>query len=159
MADKTEAPSQKRLEEARSEGNIVRSIELNAAASMIAAAVLVGGPGKDIALAFKDLVVTMIKELPKAQLTQNWLQQTGMQFASQVAAPFLILLVGLLVTGMVVTLAQTRFLWAHKKSFDVSRINPLNGFKRIFSSKGAVEVLKALLKILLIGYFSYSYLM
>ncbi len=158
MADKTEAPSARRLEEARSEGNVVRSIELNAAASMLAAAVLIGGPGKEMALAFKGLVISTIKQLPTAQLTPGWLQQTGIQFALQFGGPFLVVLVGLLATGMTVTLAQTRFLYTTKKSFDFSRVNPLNGFKRIFSSHGAVDLLKSLLKIVVIGYVSYNFL-
>jgi len=159
MADKTEAPSSHRLEEARSEGNIVRSVELNAAAIMLVSAFLIGGPGKDLALAFKDQILSTIKELPTAQLTMGWLQQTGIQFLSRIAGPFLILLGGLLVTGVTVTLAQTRFLWISKKRVDFSRVNPLNGFKRIFSSRGAVELLKSLLKIVTISWLSYNYLL
>ena len=159
MADKTEAPTPRHLEEARSEGQVVRSTELNAAASMLASALLIGGPGKDIALAFKDVVVSTIQELPKAQLSMAWIQQTGFQFAAQVAGPFLVLLVGLLATGVTVTMAQTRFLWiSKKKGFDFSRVNPLNGFKRIFSQRGAIELLKAFLKIVLIGWIAYGYL-
>ncbi len=159
MADKTEAPTPRRLEEAREEGNVVRSIELNAAAIMLVSALLVGGPGRDLALGFKDLVVDALAELPKAQLNQSWLQQAGMNYASRLAAPFLTFLVGLLAAGVVVTLAQTRFLWTGKNlGFKFNRLNPLNGFKRIFSGRGLVELLKSLLKIAVIGYVSYSYL-
>jgi flagellar biosynthetic protein FlhB len=160
MADKTEAPTQKRLEEARSEGNIVRSQELNAAAIMLVAALLVGGPGKDLALGFKDLVVSALAELPRAQLSQSWLQQAGLSYAARLAAPFLTILVGLLAAGVAVTLAQTRFLWSSKNlGFKFNRLNPLNGLKRIFSGRGLVELLKSLLKIGVIGWVSYSFLM
>jgi flagellar biosynthesis protein FlhB len=60
---------------------------------------------------------------------------------------------------MVVTLAQTNFLWASKKvGFDFKRLNPIDGFKRIFSSQGLIEFGRALLKLVVIGYVVYTYL-
>jgi len=65
----------------------------------------------------------------------------------------------LLLVGVSVTLAQTGLMWAQKKiGFDFKRVNPLQGFKRIFSAQGAVEMLKALLKLVLVGWVAYSFL-
>jgi flagellar biosynthetic protein FlhB len=70
-----------------------------------------------------------------------------------------LLLAVVLLTGMVVTLIQTKFLWSSKRSkFDFHKINPLEGFKRIFSGQGLVELGKALLKLGLIGWIAYSFL-
>ena len=64
-----------------------------------------------------------------------------------------------LLTGLIITLAQTKFLWSTKRSkFDFHKINPLEGFKRIFSGQGLVELLKALLKLGLIGWVAYAFL-
>jgi flagellar biosynthetic protein FlhB len=157
MADKSEAPTPRRLEEAREKGQIVRSVELNAAASMLIAALLLGGPGKDMALAFRELLISTIAELPQADITQRWLEVTGINYTVRIIPSFAILLVGLMFTGVAVTLIQTNFLWA-SKGFDFSRLNPLSGLKRIFSSHGLVEMLKSLLKLGLVGWVSYSYL-
>jgi flagellar biosynthetic protein FlhB len=157
MADKSESPTARRLEEAREKGQIVRSIELNAAASMLVAALLLGGPGKDMALAVRDLLLATIADLPKADLTQRWLQATGTTYFVRVLPSLGFLMAGLMLTGVAVTLAQTRFLWTNK-GFDFGRLNPLSGLKRIFSSHGLIEMLKSLLKLALVGWVSYSYL-
>jgi len=157
MADKSEAPTSKKLEDAREKGQIVRSIELNAAASMLVAALLLGGPGKDMSLAVKDLLIATILDLPKADLTLPWLQATGINYFIRIMPAFAFLLSGLLIAGVAVTLVQTRFLWANK-GFDFSRLNPISGFKRIFSSHGLIEMVKSLLKLALVGWVSFSFL-
>jgi flagellar biosynthesis protein FlhB len=70
---------------------------------------------------------------------------------------FAFLLSGLLIAGVAVTLIQTRFLWANK-GFDFSRLNPISGFKRIFSTHGLIEMVKSLLKLALVGWVSFSFL-
>jgi flagellar biosynthetic protein FlhB len=157
MADKTEAPTPRRLEEAREKGQIVRSIELNAAASMLAAALLLGGPGKDMVTGIRENLVALVAELPTVDLTQRWLEQTGINMVVRIAPSFGLMLVGLMATGVAITLVQTNFLWVNK-GFDFNRLNPLSGFKRIFSTHGLIEMLKSLLKLGLVGWVSYSYL-
>ncbi len=159
MADKTEAPTPRRLEDARSEGQVVRSIELNAAAIMLIAAFLLSSPVRQLGVAMSDLTRQMIIDLPKADLTIASLQKLGFTYASQLIAPYALILVALLVTGVVVTVAQTGFLWSSKKiGFDFKRINPLSGFKRIFSSHGLIELARALLKLSVIGWVAYSFI-
>ena len=159
MADKTEAPSQRRLEEAREEGQVVRSIELNSAVILLVGAFMLRGPGKQLYQAVQTIVSQMLVSLPNVELSQKWLEQTGYSAAMQLLPPLGIFLVGMLLVGVSVTMAQTRFLWATKKiGFDFKRVNPLNGFKRIFSSRGLVELAKALLKLLVIGWVAYSFL-
>jgi flagellar biosynthesis protein FlhB len=58
-----------------------------------------------------------------------------------------------------VTLGQTQFLWAGKKiGFDAKRLNPLEGFKRIFSKHGLIELLRSLLKLGLVSWVAYGFL-
>ncbi|MFN7036216.1 MAG: EscU/YscU/HrcU family type III secretion system export apparatus switch protein, partial [Bellilinea sp.] len=48
MSNKTEAPTPRRIEDARKEGQVARSQELNTAALLLAVAFLLRGPGKEI---------------------------------------------------------------------------------------------------------------
>ncbi len=41
---------------------------------------------------------------------------------------------------------------------DFNRINPIEGFKRLFSKRALMELLKSILKIILIGYVAYSFI-
>jgi flagellar biosynthesis protein FlhB len=56
-------------------------------------------------------------------------------------------------------MAQTGLLWASKRvGFHFDRLNPLKGLKRMFSSQGLVELIKALFKLLVVGWVAYSFL-
>ena len=159
MADKTEAPTPHRLEEARKEGQIVRSQEVNTAVIILASVFLLRGPGKQLGLAFKDLMSSSITNLPQTDLSVEWLRQTAFSFGGKILPPFAFLLAGLMLTGVVVTMGQTQFLWAGKKiGFDFKRLNPLEGFKRIFSLKGLIELLRALLKLGWVSWVAYGFL-
>jgi flagellar biosynthetic protein FlhB len=159
MADKTEAPTPHRLQEAREEGRIVRSQELNTAVIILASAFLLRGPGKQLGTAFAGLMSKTITELPQTELSIEWLRKTAFTFGGSILPSFAFLLVGLMLTGVVVTVGQTQFLWAGKRAgFDFKRVNPLEGFKRIFSTHGLIELLRSLLKLVWVSWVAYSFL-
>jgi flagellar biosynthetic protein FlhB len=159
MADKSEKPTSRRLEEAREDGQVIHSIELNAAAAMVVGTLLVMGPAKSLSQNLGVTLKQLIIDLPKADLSEPFIQKLGYSLAISVLPSFMIILFGLLATGVAVTVAQTGFLWTTKKiGFDFKRINPLSGLKRIFSVHGLIELLRAALKLAVIGWVAYGYL-
>ncbi len=159
MSDKTEAPTQRRLDEAREEGQVARSLELNTAAIMLVGALLLKGPGTALVNAIRVLIVTSINTLPTAVINEDSLRTRLFSIVSTIIPSFGLILIGLLLTGVSVTLAQTGFLWAGKKiGFDFKRLNPLTGLQRIFSGSGLIELGRAILKLVLVGWVVYSYL-
>jgi len=159
MADKTEAPTPQRLDEARKEGQVVRSQELNTAVVILMSAFLLRGPGADLGQAFKQILTTTLSELPTTDLSVEWLRGRAFLFGGAVLGPLGLLLIGILLTGVVITLGQTQFLWAGKKiGFDFKRVNPLEGFKRIFSKHGLIELLRSLLKLAWVSWAAYGFL-
>jgi flagellar biosynthetic protein FlhB len=160
MAEKSEAPSSHRLAEARSRGQVMKSVEINAAIALLVGAWLLQGPGRDLYKALSDIVVNTIHKMDVANITYLWLQQTVFQDFGSVIVPLGMILVGLMVISVTVTMVQIGFVWADKRRvFDFSRVNPASGLKRLFSTSGLFELLKSTLKISLIGYVAYSYLM
>ncbi len=159
MADKTEAPTSHRLQEAREEGQVVRSQELITAVVMLIGAYLLRGPGKQLGLNFKTLVTETIVELPTASVSVESLKGMFFRFGSKILPSLGLMMFGLMLAGIAVTLAQTQFLWAGKKiGFDFKRVNPLEGFKRIFSTHGLFELLRSLLKLSWVTWIAYSFL-
>lgn len=159
MADKTEAPTSQRLSDARTEGQVVNSHEINSAVVLLVSAYLLAGPGRQLAGAFKDLFTTTIAELPKAELSTLYLQQILINLIIKVLPPLGMILIGVLMTSAIVTLLQTQFLWSSKRiGFDFKRIDPISGFKRMFSTRGLIELLKALLKLVIVGWAVYNFL-
>lgn len=74
--------------------------------------------------------------------------------------PLLVLVVlffSIAISAIVIGAIQTRFLFSFKPlKFDLKRINPVEGFKRMFSLRSLFELLKSVLKMIIVGYVAYS---
>jgi flagellar biosynthetic protein FlhB len=157
MSERTEAPTPRKLQEAREEGRIARSIELNTAVIMLVSAFLLRGPGGSLVQSLQQFITQLLVELPSSDISEAWLKEMFYDVVVQVLPSMGLIVVGILVTGVVVTLVQTGFLYNTKKRFDFNRINPLKGFQRMFSFSGVVELLKALLKLTLVTFVAYNF--
>ena len=157
--DRTEEPTGKRITEARKRGQVAQSRELNTAILLLLGGVLLGGPGVSLLAKMTELLVGSIIDLPTSLPNLTWLRQMLFMDAITILPYLGLIVVGLLFTGVIVTLAQTGFLWASEKlGFDFDRINPINGFKRLLSLQGFVELLRSLLKLMVVGWVAYSFL-
>lgn len=159
MAEKTEQPTGKRISELRQEGNIVKSHEINAAIALLLSAWLFAGQGSKLIADLKTMITNAIKTLPQSTELNEWLwkliSNEGFRLLTDVGT----ILIVFMVTGVSITLIQTRFNWAKKKiGVNFSRLNPINGLKNIFSIQGVIEFFKAFLKVLVIGWVAYSFL-
>ncbi len=68
-----------------------------------------------------------------------------------------IIVLGTIGVGVLVGAMQTRFLVAFRAiKFDLNRINPVQGFKRLFSLRSLFELVKALIKVAVVGLVGYS---
>jgi len=157
--DRTEEPTGKRISEARNKGQVAQSRELNAAVVLLMGGILLGGPGASLLAKMTELLVRSLIDLPTSIPNLTWLRQMLFMNAITILPYLGLIVVGLLITGVAVTLAQTGFLWASEKlGFDFDRVNPINGFKRLLSLNGFVELLRALLKVALVGWVAYRFL-
>lgn len=150
--ERTERATPKRVEEARKRGELPRSGDLNTAAVVLATSGALYFLGTGMGGSLRALVSTALQidrdtaldgSLLAAQFGQRFLEAMlacapvlGLAAAAAIAAP--------LVLGgwNVSTEALTP---------DFGRLNPLNGFKRMFSARGAVELAKAFAKFLLVA--------
>lgn len=150
--EKTETPSRYRLEKAREEGQIPRSQELPSAAVLVVGATLLAVFG---ARAFDALSTGVRTGIGLAPAVAEGQMSLG-------AAAWLIVRPGLVIVfGMAGILAIVGFLasgvlggwtWSWKSALpDFSRVSPASGFKRIFSTDGAIELLKSVLKFVAVG--------
>ena len=150
--ERTEPPSQRRLDQARERGQVPRSRELGNFATMIggsATLVAIGGWG---AGHLADLLRVSLSVSP-AQLAdpQSMLGELGL--AARLTVQTLLPMFGVV---MVLVIAAAVALGGWNVSFepmipDFSRLNPLEGVKRLFGLQGLGELGKALLKVLVVG--------
>lgn len=150
--EKTEQPSQRRLEQAREEGQVARSRELSTFAVLMA-----GGSG--LWLMGSNLAGHMLKLLHDG-LTLN----ADVAFQSELLLPrlydlsletliaFLPLLLLLLATAALSPLLLNGWLFSMKPlQPNLGRLNPISGIARMFSSHGLIELGKAIGKALVVG--------
>jgi flagellar biosynthetic protein FlhB len=150
--ERTESPTEKRLEEARRQGQVPRSMELNAAAVMLIAGgglqVLGGHIGGQLhGIMRSGLALTREQALDESLALSTFSGE--MLHALLACAPIL----GLTVLA---ALAAPMALGGWNLSFavlapDFTRLNPIAGFGRMFSARSAVELAKAFAKFLVIA--------
>jgi flagellar biosynthetic protein FlhB len=159
MSERTEAPTPRRRQEAREQGQVARSQEINAAVGLLIGVWLLGGPGVQLAIQLQAITLNAIERLPRAQADGDWLRGELVGDLNLLLPSLLPIVFGLMLSGIVVTLIQTRMFWANKRiTPDLNRLNPLNGFKRLLSMQGLVEMLKALLKLVIVGLLAFNFL-
>ncbi len=150
--EKTEDPTQKRLDEALQRGDVVKSQEVNTW-FMIAGATLVlatfsGGMSKDVAVIMRGLLANAGQILVDGPALPHLFQKITMELVGALGVPFLVLIIAAFAGNMV----QHRMVW----SFDaitpsLSKISPLAGLKRLFSMVAVANLIKGLIKILAVG--------
>lgn len=150
--NKTEDPTERQLEKAREEGNVAVSTEISSVMILIAALLSIWGMGGFIYQKFNDLFETFFLNAHADILNQNnAIAYLGIAFRYGIEAmvPLLIVLV---TTALTVNLIQTKGVFSFKAiEPKPDNINPVNGVKNIFSMKGLADLVKGLVKLLIMG--------
>lgn len=150
--DKTEDPTQKRLDEALEKGDVVKSQEVNTW-FIIAGATLVlstfsGSIGGGILMPLRNLIANswMIRTdgAGLLQLTQT----LGYAVVAAIGVPFLMLALAAVAGNMI----QHQLVWSGEQlKPKFSKISPAAGFKRLFGKQAVANFLKGLFKLIALG--------
>ncbi len=155
--EKSEQPSQKKLKEGREKGQVAKSIEINSLVIFTSGLMLIflaqSHIGGNLALLSKKIFSSLdILEINRDSLKNYFFNSYG--FYVITLGP---LFAGLFIAAFVSNISQVGFKLSLKAlAPKKEKFNPLKGFKRIlFSSHSLTEVLKSLLKLFIIGLFTY----
>ncbi len=143
-AEKTQAPTARRREEARKQGNIWQPRELSPAAAVATAAlaVSVGGPALWQALG-EFLAVMLDGAVP---MPDDSLPVTALAMRLPVGLPVALAAMVAMVTAAA-QIAASRHVTLDSLAPKFSRLNPVSGLQRIFSMTGLAGALTAILKL------------
>ena len=163
--EKTEEPTSKKLQDARKEGQVAKSKEVTSAFEMLAAFFLFHIWVENIGVNFVGEMRELYSQIPAyTKLYEGHIQAATFRMLFIEALlrilltilPFL--LAGFLV-AFVANLLQVKWKVSSKPlKPKFNKLNPVSGFKRIFSKNSLVELLKSVLKLTLIGYVVFDYL-
>ena len=150
-AEQTEDPTERKLRNAREEGQVARSVELPAAAVTIGAILTLFFIGGYWIKQMAEIFASGFK-FDRKTLDNPDLMVTA--FAHQIGEAFLLIVPVLLVTAVLAILssgATGGYLFSLKSTLPkFSKLSLLSGFKRMFGANAAIELLKAILKFSLV---------
>ncbi len=162
MADeeKTEAPTGKKLGDARNKGMVARSTDLNSAIMLLSAAFILRFLGPKLSQEMLSIMreclmgISSYATIPEDLYKRSW---QSYFFLLRILMP----IVGtLLIVGMISNFAQVGFMWSLESlGPHFGRIFGFSGLKKMFSPQTLVELLKSVLKMFVVGFVAYSVMM
>lgn len=158
-SDKTEDPTQKKKDDARKKGQVAKSKEFISAVTLIGITMIAISFGDNGLKVAEDFLTRSLSIANKTYISEgdviNLFIYSFMEFL-KITLPIFI---GVMLLGVIANLIQTGFIISSepmKPKF--SRLNPIEGFKRMFSGKAVMEMLKACANIIVVGYIAYSFI-
>ena len=150
--DKTEDPTQKRLDDALKRGDVVKSQEVNTwfviAGATLVLASFSGGAGHNVAVTLRGLIANSFALRVDGPALIALSEKIGLELLAALAVPFLLLLLAAIAGNVI----QHRLVWSFEAlTPKLSKISPAAGFKRLFSKQALANFAKGVVKLVLIG--------
>ena len=157
--EKTEAPTAKRQADARKKGQVGKSQEISAAFVIFSGFLSIKIFGSAIYDEIVGYMIYIFGHLMQPLDTES-IMRIFLGIMVVLAKTALPIMLVIMVTGLAINLFQVGINFTTEPlEFILDNLNPITGFGRIFSKRALVELIKSLLKIIIIGYFIYKYIM
>jgi flagellar biosynthetic protein FlhB len=150
--EKTEDPTQKRLEDALKRGDVVKSQEVNTW-FVIAGGTLVlisfsGGMSAGLTTTLRGLIANSYDIRVDALGLMRLAEKLGSELIAAIAIPFLLLALAAIGGNMI----QHKLVWTYEAMQPkLDRISPAAGAKRLFSAQALANFAKGLVKLIVVG--------
>lgn len=150
--EKTEEPTQRKLDQAREKGDIVYSPEVGTALSLVAVtgivAFMAGPIASQMAHAFIGFLATPEQYSAEGSALESVLAQIGLKLV----AIFGMLCLALAGAGVAARYIQDKPTFTSDKlQPKLDKLNPIEGFKRVFGKAAFATFLKSLAKLAVVG--------
>lgn len=150
--DKTEEPSQKKLDDAHAKGDVAKSQEVPSFFIMFVATLLLLNLApylsKTLAMSMKGLLANVHSISMDGEALRGLILHVGIAFA-QAILPFVMVIALAAVAGHLI---QHRMVWsAEGLTPKFSKISPMAGMKRLFSADSLANFGKGVIKIIVVG--------
>ena len=153
--ERTERATPRRREEARKKGQVAKSREVASAGILFAGMAIFYFSAGWMVQALGETMARFIRESGTFRLTQTSVEtllDRSLKGLTAILFPFVLLPI----LGILISLIQIGVLFtAEPLKPNLSRINPIEGLKRLLSPSSLAELIKGVAKLLLIGYVAY----
>lgn len=154
--DKQFDPTPRRLNKAREEGNVFQSKDLTSVGMLIVSAGmltwLIPAAHSQMSVLTRQLFQNALSGELNTEAVRNVMSTIGWQLSILLGPFFLVLFV----SAVALSIGQSGWnISAKPLTPKFERINPLQGFKRLFSAKGLFDTGKSILKVAVVGPIAY----
>jgi flagellar biosynthesis protein FlhB len=151
-SERTEDPTQRKLDEALKRGDVVKSQEVNAWFVIAASTLIVygfsGSIGKSLLDTCRGLIANSYRVPSDGFSYIRLLEKIGVEMLAALAIPVLLLALGAVIGNMI----QHRLVWsAEGLKPKLSKISVISGAKRLFSKQALLNFVKGLIKLVVVG--------
>lgn len=152
MSERTEAPTPRRLAEIRRRGQVAKSVELSSALSLLVGVYMLRSQGDELVNGLGQLMREAFGALARPDLSLVAMQARGSALILSTVRLMGPLVIAMMATGVLSTLAQTRGLVALALlKPNLNRVNPLANLKTLVSRHSLVEIAQDLGRLTAIG--------
>ncbi|MFD2628401.1 flagellar biosynthesis protein FlhB [Oceanobacillus kapialis] len=150
--EKTEKATPKKRQDERKKGKVAKSQDVNTAILLLFSFLILVVFGSSMKSSMMEFFEHTFTEFILWDVTENTVHQVfsgAAMEAVKMLAPVMLIAI---LAGLAANFLQIGFLFTTEPlKFDLKKIDPIQGAKRIFSIRALVELLKSLLKIVFIG--------
>lgn len=155
--EKTEQATPRRREQAREKGQVFKSIDLTSALIILACFAALRFFAPYVIGSLEDFTATYLLNKGLNDFTGAYVHAMFVDIIMIITKASLPIVATGLLAGLIGNLVQVGFVFSGEAmSFKFERMDPIEGFKRIFSKRAMVDFLKSILKIVLTGYVVYK---
>ena len=155
--EKTEPATPKRREDSRKKGQVAQSREIPSALVLLSSLGVLFFSGSWMFWSLSDFMGGIFRNIGSLHDLQGVsLYSFLLEIFKHVLSILMPLMLAVLIGGITANLLQIGFLFTGEPLIPkLSKLNPLEGIKRLFSLKSLVELVKSLFKLLLVGFIAF----
>lgn len=155
--EKTEKATPKKRQDTRKKGQVVKSMELSGASILLFTFLIM----MIFSTFYKERMVRLFTDIfinrLSLEITEENVMALMIRYGIEVMLLLAPVLLGVLLIALIVNYMQVGFLLIGEGlKPKLEKLNPIKGFKNIFSLRSLVEFAKSILKMSIIGYLVYS---
>ena len=157
--DKTEEPTAKKLSDAKRKGQIPRSKDVGLAAGMIACTLVLIIISGLIGTTMCDVLIDSLQEGILQDVTELSASTIMFNLIVKAAVCILPVVLPIMIISIAANVAQTGFLLTGEPlKPSLGKLNPISGFKNMFSKKSLADLVKNLLVVIIISLIAYLFI-
>ncbi|MBU5483022.1 fused FliR family export protein/FlhB family type III secretion system protein [Clostridium sp. MSJ-11] len=157
--DKTEEATPHKLSEAKKKGQVAKSKDVNLALTLLISTLVLSFAGEYVVGNLKGVMTTFLNDFLNMELNYQTLGNILIIILGKLATTILPIVVPIMLMGIFANFIQTGFIFTKEPlKPDIKKLNPINGFKKMFSMRSVVELIKAVLVVTIVGFVGYKFI-